>query len=526
MKVLTFNNCILLLTTFLLTNLTCFSQVGIGTSEVDPSAILEVKSNSKGFIPPRLADPFVIDAPQTGLTIYNTTERCIQMNTGTPQLPLWTCIGQSKVAQNFTLKETIGTTALTVAANTKVLVPNLSRTITVPTGGKRYFLVNANIPVNTTGPSSGVLELNGVAVASHSAEASKINNHIKMIDLVTYLELDEGTHTLEVHILAGDNGVSVNLPNTDASVAPVNPIGETIIGKAELITLESSTSLGVFTTEVGTTETTINAGTEMVIPGLTNTLTVPAGKTHYVTINVDIPILDTDMSTVILNVDGTPVIARTGNSSLVNNKVKSVSFQKYLELEGGNHTITVSVFAGASNATVNMENTHALVASLVPTGLANFGKGKLQVLNNNLSWTSFTEVKGTTEITIPANTALPIPGLQHTFEVEPGDSANLMIIIDIPVTSATPSTGFLVVNNAFIAETGTDEAQEDNNSIHSINFKRGAVLPPGTYTLDVRLLAGENNVKVNAADTDPSVVPVKPSGLSNMGKATMQILYY
>lgn len=54
-----------------------FAQVGIGTTSPDASAMLDVSSTSKGFLPPRLAltgttDVATILTPATGLMVYNT----------------------------------------------------------------------------------------------------------------------------------------------------------------------------------------------------------------------------------------------------------------------------------------------------------------------------------------------------------------------------------------------------------------------------------------------------------------------
>lgn len=53
------------------------AQVGIGTASPDPSAILHLESNSKGFLLPRIAltsstDVVTIPSPVAGLLIYNT----------------------------------------------------------------------------------------------------------------------------------------------------------------------------------------------------------------------------------------------------------------------------------------------------------------------------------------------------------------------------------------------------------------------------------------------------------------------
>lgn len=67
-----FSTCLLLLVTTL-TN----AQVGIGTSNVNTSARLQVDATNKGFLPPRVtltgtADASTILTPATGLLVYNT----------------------------------------------------------------------------------------------------------------------------------------------------------------------------------------------------------------------------------------------------------------------------------------------------------------------------------------------------------------------------------------------------------------------------------------------------------------------
>lgn len=60
------------------------AQVGIGTQNPDASAILEVNSSDKGFLPPRLTTDQRngISSPVAGLFIYNTVSNCIQYYTG------------------------------------------------------------------------------------------------------------------------------------------------------------------------------------------------------------------------------------------------------------------------------------------------------------------------------------------------------------------------------------------------------------------------------------------------------------
>jgi len=60
--------------------LICNAQVGIGTENPDESAVLELESTEKGFLPPRLTNTErdAIQNPAEGLVIYNTDSKCMQ----------------------------------------------------------------------------------------------------------------------------------------------------------------------------------------------------------------------------------------------------------------------------------------------------------------------------------------------------------------------------------------------------------------------------------------------------------------
>jgi hypothetical protein len=75
----------LLFTMLLLSYLDTIAQSGINTTTPEPSAILDVYSTNKGFLPPRLttAQRDAIATPAAGLMIYNTTVNCLQWWNGT-----------------------------------------------------------------------------------------------------------------------------------------------------------------------------------------------------------------------------------------------------------------------------------------------------------------------------------------------------------------------------------------------------------------------------------------------------------
>jgi len=80
----------ILLSIILLLTEISFTQVAINNdgSFADSSAILELKSTSRGFLPPRMttAERDAISSPAEGLTIYNTSSKTLEIYNGV----LWT----------------------------------------------------------------------------------------------------------------------------------------------------------------------------------------------------------------------------------------------------------------------------------------------------------------------------------------------------------------------------------------------------------------------------------------------------
>ncbi|WP_052823453.1 hypothetical protein [Neotamlana sedimentorum] len=68
-----------------------FSQVGIGTTSPNNSAILDIASTDKGILIPRLTttQKNSITLPATGLMVFNTTTNTLEFNSGTPASPIW-----------------------------------------------------------------------------------------------------------------------------------------------------------------------------------------------------------------------------------------------------------------------------------------------------------------------------------------------------------------------------------------------------------------------------------------------------
>jgi hypothetical protein len=81
-----------------------FAQnVGIGTVTPDPSAILDVTSTSKGFLPPRMttSERNAIANKVAGLMVYNTTTACVEMYNGTNWINLCSSLPSSVLTKTL-----------------------------------------------------------------------------------------------------------------------------------------------------------------------------------------------------------------------------------------------------------------------------------------------------------------------------------------------------------------------------------------------------------------------------------------
>jgi hypothetical protein len=81
-----------------------FAQnVGIGTSAPDPSAMLDLSSNSKGFLPPRMSSTERNAMPNkvAGLLIYNSTTSCVEMFNGSNWINLCSSLPSSVLTKTL-----------------------------------------------------------------------------------------------------------------------------------------------------------------------------------------------------------------------------------------------------------------------------------------------------------------------------------------------------------------------------------------------------------------------------------------
>jgi hypothetical protein len=93
------------------------TAIGINNLSPNSSAILDINSNTKGFLPPRMStvdrDAISVGAGTAGMVIYNTTEQCLNMHNGTA----WINLCNNSSGGNGTSLATAGKSCKTILQN-------------------------------------------------------------------------------------------------------------------------------------------------------------------------------------------------------------------------------------------------------------------------------------------------------------------------------------------------------------------------------------------------------------------------
>ncbi|OVE62856.1 hypothetical protein B0E34_00645 [Chryseobacterium mucoviscidosis] len=167
------------------------AQVGINTSSPDPSSSLDISSNSKGLLLPRISNLSLVTNPATGLVIFDTNKKCISQNVGTPAAPDWVCLSPYS-ARFFYMPSVVFDTTTIAAGQTKDLytlyknqfsnIPSNARSTSAP--ATIPFFPNAtDLYYYVTGYDSTVFRINSISstgvlnydVLANATPASFIN---------------------------------------------------------------------------------------------------------------------------------------------------------------------------------------------------------------------------------------------------------------------------------------------------------------------------------------------------------------
>ncbi|MBI1272911.1 MAG: hypothetical protein GC131_02355 [Alphaproteobacteria bacterium] len=191
--------------------------VGIGTTSVATSAVLDMVSTTKGFLPPRMDSTArdAISSPATGLVVYNTSTNALNYYTGS----VWSAVGTgagggggSSTGPSFFVRKTIDQTVATstwtkLTWQTEIFDTNdnfASDRFTPTEAGKYIFAASAYCGNGGTICYIGIYK-NG-ALISYEGQAGTPTNYIPNASVI--LDMNGSSDYVEAYIYSGSTTIT------------------------------------------------------------------------------------------------------------------------------------------------------------------------------------------------------------------------------------------------------------------------------------------------------------------------------
>lgn len=179
------------------------AQVGVGTTNPDPSSILHIESTDAGVLIPKLttAQRDAITLPANGLLIFNTDSDEFQFNSNTPATPIWEAFSLTPTAtaspgQSVKYSNTDTTTDVNQTAGlnlpvfgtlewndntTLYTVDAATNSVTIGETGRYRVIVNASVACTASSRRAPemYIEVNGAQVGTTASTGymRRANNH-------------------------------------------------------------------------------------------------------------------------------------------------------------------------------------------------------------------------------------------------------------------------------------------------------------------------------------------------------------
>ncbi|TRX29618.1 hypothetical protein FNW25_01280 [Flavobacterium franklandianum] len=205
------------------------AQTGIGTKKPDESSVLDIYSNNKGLLIPRMStkERNLIKNPANALILYNTTLQAIEINIGTKSNPIWVLVGDNG-----------GLTAINNLSSGAIFVGNNN-------GIAKEVQVSGEVLLNNL----GVTSINNAAVISktltgYQSRAGKITSTDNIVQAIQKLDGNQSVNAIvtisnDYNLLVSDYTIlcdnemrsfTINLPAVSScpgKVYVINKIDET-----------------------------------------------------------------------------------------------------------------------------------------------------------------------------------------------------------------------------------------------------------------------------------------------------------
>ncbi len=186
----------------LISSTSLLAQVGVGTNTPDNSAMLEVKSSSKGILFPRLtsAQRLAITSPASGLQVYDINTNSLWYFNGT----YW--VNSKSEANEGDIKSGIQTTdhagwvlldgrSLTsLSTNQQAIAASLGLSGNLPNATNAYLVQNGGIMASVTGSNTVTLAQTNLPNVNFTGTAASAGDHAHNVDPAAVSSTSNGDH--------------------------------------------------------------------------------------------------------------------------------------------------------------------------------------------------------------------------------------------------------------------------------------------------------------------------------------------
>ncbi|MFB0904159.1 MAG: ice-binding family protein [Nonlabens sp.] len=494
-------------------------SVGIGKTSVDGSAVLELTSTSKGFLPPRLttSQRDAITAAAIGLCIFNTSTNAFEVNIGSVSLPLWASIADNAITTAKILDAAVTDDKIASGiSKSKVGLSNVDNTAddAKPVSSATQSALDLKVETSSRGAENGVASLVSGKIPSEQIPSISFTSVNVVPAESDMLNLSSIVGSIAIRTDQNKNYV---LSQADASIlsnwvellTPGSPVqsvngktGSVLLNKTDFslnnvdntadlnkpISTETKNYIdGQISTEAA--DATASATGKIKLAGdLAGTAVLPQVATAAITTTklADYAVTDSKVGS---GISKSKVGLTNVDNTSDSNKPVSTDTQYALDLKLDSSTL------GLANGAASLDANGKVPSSQIPS----LSVSSIEVVNSEAAMLALPDVEGTTAIRTDNN---------KNYILSQADASNLSNWIQL----ATPDASIQSVNG----QTGTVLLTKADLSLANINNTSDADKPlssAATQAIDLKENLSNKSVDLNMdADSDlkyPSVKAVK-----------------
>ncbi len=202
---------------FLFTTTTAISQVGIGITTPDNSAMLQVQSVDKGFLLPQMtsAQRTSIASPASGLQVYDTNTKSIWYFNGTFWVNTQAMATEGDIKSGIQVADHSGWVLLdgrslsTLSTNQQAVAASLGLSGNLPNASDAYLVQNGGGMGTVSGSNTTTLTQANLPNVSFTGTAASAGDHNHSVDPAAVTSSTNGNHTHGSNAGGGAGGLGL-----------------------------------------------------------------------------------------------------------------------------------------------------------------------------------------------------------------------------------------------------------------------------------------------------------------------------